>query len=216
MTRIEIGDDIPIEFTFATADGVLFDPLEVRFYIRYPDATTHQPSATITELIYGQDPELVRVSVGTYATIARATTYGVGKRRHVGLGTVDDADFQRSSPDIAFRVYPSVFTIEDPTPGLLNFFYYGAASAIAATEAEVLALPDSELRVNFEKTFTLTASNEYLDIAFPAAWGTPQVRFVDGGMPLVMEWTTLAVGGVSYNVGHSYYQLTCSESVEVY
>jgi hypothetical protein len=93
--------------------------------------------------------------------------------------------------------------------------YFGVASSVPANEADVLALPHSEIRFDFAKETMVTAANQVFCVSHPVTWGLAEIRFVDGGMPIVMEWTVFEVGGVLYRNGSSA-PLVCSEMVEVY
>jgi len=208
---VQIGEDIPIAWSYERADGAPFDPLEVRLYVWQPGAVAQ------SELIYGRDIEIVRASTGNYAAIVRGTGPGVLRYKTEGLGTADDPAYCKPGKDMAVRVLPTVFTMEAPTPGLNQLMYWGGASSIPSTEAQVQALANSALRVSFSATFTVTLASQYLAVSYPAAWGTARIRFVDGGGPIAMESTTFSVGGVSYRTSCSFASaMTFTGQIEVY
>jgi hypothetical protein len=95
--------------------------------------------------------------------------------------------------------------------------YWGASSTVTTTEGQVRALANAPQTYSFRRIISLTAVNQYLCAAGPAVWGTPNVRFVDGGQPIAMDWTQFTVGGVSHNVGNSHSPMTINSlQVELY
>lgn len=63
------GDLVRCKGTFKDSSGVAIDPGVVRFKVKSPAGTT-------TEYVYGDDGELVRVSVGVYQADINASLSG--------------------------------------------------------------------------------------------------------------------------------------------
>lgn len=210
----EIGDDIPMSAIFVDSAGAAFDPTEVRFYVKYPDASTGLPGSVTIEKSWPVDTEVVRASAGHFSMIGNSPTAGLGVYKVVGVGKASDPDFQYSTPDTRFRVRQSAFTVE---PEDLSPLYWGTSSSLVTNESEVLALANS-LQVNsFHRTITTAATNKYLVVSYPAAWGSAHYRFVDGGQPIAIDSAQFSVGGVLYRTDNSHFQMTfTSQGVEIY
>jgi hypothetical protein len=104
--------------------------------------------------------------------------------------------------DSSFDVGKSAFPETGTAPELP--MYWGVASSIPTVEADVLALANTEVRANYLRRISIAATSQRLIIAYPAPWGTANVRFVSGGFGIAMVWATIMVAGILCNAGYSF------------
>lgn len=93
----DVGDRVRISASFADEGASPSDPSPVR--LRYRD-----PAGTVTTLVYGTDPELVRDGVGAYHADLDAAAAGTWHYRAEGEASPQAAGEAR------FRVRGSVFS----------------------------------------------------------------------------------------------------------
>jgi len=78
-----VGNQVICQAVFTlVSTGALVDPTDVYFQVKVPE-----PPGTITTYHYGVDPEVARLSVGTYTSTINITDDGIWYQRWYSTGT---------------------------------------------------------------------------------------------------------------------------------